>query len=247
MKLRTSLVVFFSLMFLLGGNALFSQETSEEKRIKTVEELFFEDPHLGSLLEQAISINRESKLLALTDIKEMLDGGNVSNPDLVFDILELLSAEGARRQVREENRLINYYPIVRQRATQLIGRMGKELGDADIMQKSKNTLISILVSDEEVMVKSEAAFALGNIAFTDEYDLKEVIGVLSDIIQTQSTVAPDNNYAYATILAIDAIAKNAKGVNSYKAYSALIKIVQSNYTKKVKDKAYEVMQNLKSY
>ena len=48
-------------------------------------------------------------------------------------------------------------------------------------------------------------------------------------------------------MAIDAIAKNAKGVNSYKAYSALIKITQSNYTKKVKDKAYEVMQNLKSY
>ena len=88
------LIVIVLLIFAVGVGA------QEEERVKTVEELFFVDPMLGSLLDQATSISRESKLSALDDIKEMLDDKNLGDPDLVFDILELLSAEGARRMVR---------------------------------------------------------------------------------------------------------------------------------------------------
>jgi len=235
-----ALIVVVFMIFALAAGA------QEEERVKTVEELFFIDPMLGALLDQATSISRESKIAALDDIKEMLDDNNLGDPDLVFDILELLSAEGAGRVVREANRLINDYPIVRRRATELIGRMGSEL-DEDMARKAKVTLSNILISDGEVMVKSEAAFALGNIELSDEDDIGDVLDMLDYAINVQSTVAPDNNFAFAIAAAIDKIVERTGEVPSYKAYTALTTIMEGNYTQAVKNKAGQVVENMKSY
>ena len=230
-------------VFLICALAVVAQE---EERIKTVEELFFLDPMLGSLLDQATSISRESKISALDDIQEMLDDKNLGDADLVFDILELLSAEGAGRVVREANRLINDYPIVRRRATELIGRMGTEL-DEDMARKAKVTLSNILISDNEVMVKSEAAFALGRIGLSDADDIEDVLDMLDYAIDVQSNVAPDNNFAFAVAAAVGSIVERTGEVPSYKAYTALTTIMEGNYTQAVKNKAREVVENMKSY
>jgi hypothetical protein len=239
---RIGIIPALVLVFALAAGA---QEASTE-RVKTVEELYFEDPLLGSLLDQATSINRESKLAALNDIEEMLDSGSLGDEDLVFDILELLSAEGVGRVVREANRLVNNYPIVRRRAAELIGRMGSELSE-DMAKQAKITLTNVLLTDNEVMVKSEAAFAMGKINLQDDEDIAEVLSMLAYAIQIQTNVAPDNNFAYAVAMAVDNIATRAGGVKSYKAYSSLLTIREGNYTIKVKQKADEVLENLKEY
>ena len=236
--------IFLTLLLTLALSAG-AQEASSE-RVKTVEELYFEDPLLGSLLDQATSLNRDSKLAALDDIEEMLDSGTLGDEDLVFDILELLSAEGVGRVVREANRLVNNYPIVRRRAVELIGRMGSEMSE-DMAKKAKVTLTNILLTDNEVMVKSESAFAMGKINLKENEDVNEVLSALADAIQIQTNVAPDNNFAYAVAMAIDDIAERTGGVTSYKAYTSLVTIREGNYTLKVKQKADEVMENLKQY
>ena len=74
-----------------------------------------------------------------------------------------------------------------------------------------------------------------------------VVETLSEIISSQTAAAPDNNFAYAVCLAIDKIAQKNQGIRNYRAYTALVTIMQGNYTRKVKDKAFEVLQNLKEY
>ncbi len=94
------------------------------------------------------------------------------------------------------------------------------------------------------MGKAEAAYALGIIGL-DEDGL--VVKTLSEIISSQTAAAPDNNFAFAVCLAIDKIAQKNQGIRNYQAYTALVTIMQGNYTRKVKDKAFEVLQNLKEY
>ena len=102
----------------------------------------------------------------------------------------------------------------------------------------------MLIFDGEVMVKAEAVYALGVIGNNDE---GVVMDVLSDSIRRQTTVAPDNNYAYAAALAIEKLSDKNEGMRDFRAYTTLVTIMQGNYTRKVKDKAYEVLQKIRGY
>jgi hypothetical protein len=105
-------------------------------------------------------------------------------------------------------------------------------------------LLDILSFDDEVMVKAEAVYGLGVIGNNDEGVVTEVI---ADSIRRQSSVAPDNNYAFATALAIEKLADKSQDMRDFRAYTALVTIMQGNYTRKVKDKALEVLQKIRGY
>ena len=107
-----------------------------------------------------------------------------------------------------------------------------------------NSLVDILIFDGEVMVKAEAVYALGVIGDGADGFVAEV---LADSIRKQTAIAPDNNYAYATALAIEKLADKNKGMRDFRAYTTLVTIMQGNYTRKVKDKAYEVLQKIRGY
>jgi hypothetical protein len=122
--------------------------------------------------------------------------------------------------------------------------LGKETTSQVIVERARGILLDIIRKEDEVMVKAEAAYALGIIGL-DEDGL--VVKTLSEIISSQTVAAPDNNFAFAVCLAIDKIAQKNQGIRNYQAYTALVTIMQGNYTRKVKDKAFEVLQNLKEY
>ena len=107
----------------------------------TVEELYLRDIEFQILSEKAFSDSREIKLDVLDEIEVMIEEGSVDDPDKVEFVLEYLGMEGTARRVRESGRLVNYYPEVRRRSANLLGRLGGE--------KAKDALVSILLIDDE--------------------------------------------------------------------------------------------------
>ena len=222
-------------------------QQNETRRIPTVEELFISAPDMGATIEQAASSDRDTKMVALDDIEAMIDEGRTSGNDgVIGDLLWRLSAEGTFTTVRESGRLVNNYPVIRRRAVELMGRLARDSTDEKVVKEAKVNIVDVLLKDKEVMVKSEAAYAIGFFDM-DEDEQKDALSMLYEMIHRQSAAGPDNNFAYAVALSIENIAERSKGINDYRGYTALVTIMQGNYTRKVKDKAFEVLQKLKEY
>jgi HEAT repeat protein len=222
---------------LAAAVALGAQSTEREL---TVEELYLRDIEFQILSEKAFSDSREIKLDVLDEIEAMIEGGTVDDPDKVEFVLEYLGMEGTARRVRESARLVNYYPEVRRRSANLLGRLGGE--------RAKNALVSILLIDDEPMVKAEAAYALGVVGMNDG---NEVIRALLYTLENEDPQMPDNNLAYAVCLAVEKIVEATDGDLDSAAYAdlarTLVRIAQGNYIKTVRRKALQTLEVLKEY
>jgi HEAT repeat protein len=222
---------------LAAAVALGAQSTEREL---TVEELYLRDIEFQILSEKAFSDSREIKLDVLDEIEAMIEGGTVDDPDKVEFVLEYLGMEGTARRVRESARLVNYYPEVRRRSANLLGRLGGE--------RAKNALVSILLIDDEPMVKAEAAYALGVVGMNDG---NEVIRALLYTLENEDPLMPDNNLAYAVCLAVEKIVEATDGDLDSAAYAdlarTLVHIAQGNYIKTVRRKALQTLEVLKEY
>ncbi len=213
------------------------QGQDEAARELTIEELYLQNAEIRIIREQAVTQNREMKLSALENIQEMLDEGTLSNNTTeAYFILDYLAGEGLTRRIRENDRLINYFPEVRRRAVNLLGQLGGE--------QARQSLIGVLLTDIEPMVLSEAAYALGRMG--DNQD-NAVSQILASTLLSQNAVEPDNNYAYATLLAFEKLAEANGGLNDPLAFEAIIAIAQGNYIKRVRDKAMDILDKLRDY
>ncbi len=223
--------------WLTAAVLLGAQSTDREL---TVEELYLRDIEFQILSEKAFSDSREIKLDVLDEIEVMIEEGSVDDPDKVGFVLEYLGMEGTARRVHESARLINYYPEVRRRSANLLGRLGGE--------RAKNALVSILLIDDEPMVKAEAAYALGLVGMNDG---NEVVRALLFTLENEDPQMPDNNLAYAVCLAVEKIVEANDGDLEPAAYAdlarTLVHIAQGNYIKTVRRKALQTLEVLKEY
>ncbi|MGA2378843.1 MAG: HEAT repeat domain-containing protein [Spirochaetia bacterium] len=202
----------------------------------TIEELFLQSVEFQILREKAFSGDYDIKVSALDDLeKKVNDGSYKSSDQQVEFVLEYLALEGSARTTRELGRLVNDFPEVRRRATNLLGRVGTE--------DAKNALVRVLLIDEEPVVKAEAAYALGVIGKNDN---NEVVEALAYTYNKEDPTKPDNNFGYALCLAIEKLAKKSGGIKDPAAYQMLVKIAQGNYLRTVKTKALQVLDELKS-
>ena len=230
-------ITLFAMGLICIAAVLAQQAGSGSSGDLTIEELYLQNAEIRLIREQAVTQDRDMKLLALENIQSMLDEGKLSTgaPEAHF-ILEYLAAEGLTRTVREANRLINYYPEVRRRAVNLLGQLGGE--------QAKESLIGVLITDVEPMVLAEAAYALGTIGVNEDNETSQA---LAAIVLSQDAVAPDNNFAFASLLAFEKIAETNSGINDPLAFEAIIRIAQGNYIRSVKLKAVEVLDLLRGY
>lgn len=228
----------FAVMMLLFGMIctplIFSQRSGDEGE-KTVEDIFLQSVELKIIGELAFSEDRDMKIDALDSLEEMLEDGKISEGDEeVHFILDSLSLEGTGAQFRENGRLVNNYPEIRRRSCELLGKVGGV--------NAKDSLINVLLNDDEPMVKAEAAYALGELGYNENGQVTEALSysILNDDILT-----PDNNFAFASLLAfeklIDSNSENAQGAAVYRA---LVRISSGNYIRPVKQKAKEVIKKL---
>jgi len=207
-----------------------------QDRELTVEELFLRDIEFQVLKEQAFSDDRESKILVLSDLQQMIQAGDVAVEDVQIQfVLEYLSLEGTTMRILEGRSVINNFPEVRRQAIQLLGEIGSD--------NSLTTIIAVLLRDEESMVRAEAAFALGEIGSKDQ----PVLEALVVAVDRMDPVTPDNTFAFATIVAFEKIARANSGISDPDAIRALVQLAQGNYFRKVRNRALQVLKDLRDY
>lgn len=200
---------------------------------QTIEELFLgQQIELQIMRSQANSNDRDVKLLALDNIRTMAESGSV--PDGVYDILNTLALEGTGRQVREGNVLVNNFPLVRMEAAEVLGDIGGE--------RAVNSLIDILRNDPEPVVLAEAAFSLGEIGINDN---NVVSGFLvQTLLVENASPTPDNNLAFAIILALENISASNGGLNDPNAINAILEVTERPYIRPVQLRAQQAIQNM---
>jgi hypothetical protein len=221
-----NVLLFF--LFLLPM-VLFAQEGAKDEA--TVEELFLKNVEIRILREQAVTVDRDMKLLALQGIQEMIDEGKLASGDPeAHYVLDYLSTEGIGTAVLENRRLINYFPEVRRKSCELLGRLGGE--------RSVTSLIRVLADDDETMVLSEAVYALGEIGTNENNSTSQAI---SAAVIAQDTIRPDDNFAFAALLAFEKLANKTGSLSDTSAFSAIIRIAQGNYIRPVRQKANELL------
>ena len=217
----TAVIIFF--LAVVPG--LFAQSDDEI----TVEEFYLQNIEMVIIKEQASTLDRDSKLMALKNIEEMIDEGKVSEGDPeVHYILDYLAQEGIGREINEGGRMVNNMPVVRKEACTLLGELGGE--------DAKNTLVDIALKDNETMVLSEAVYALGKLGMNENNQVSQAI---ASIILTQNAIGPDDNFAYSAILSFEKLASANSGLSDPLAFQAIIAIAQGNYIRPVKMKANE--------
>ncbi|HUX20567.1 MAG TPA: HEAT repeat domain-containing protein [Spirochaetia bacterium] len=204
---------------------------------QTIEELYLKNVAMRVVREQATDLSRDSKLLALASIREMINSGGVTKDSAVaLDVLGYLANEGTAREVMENNQQINNFPEVRRQACNLLGQIGGQQADEILMQ--------VMMQDSEPMVLSEAAYALGQIGLNKDGLVSKRI---ADVVIRQTVVKPDNNFAFASLLAFEKLAKKNNGLQDPTSFQAIVAISQGSYITAVKEKALQVLDELKKY
>ncbi|HUZ18859.1 MAG TPA: HEAT repeat domain-containing protein [Spirochaetia bacterium] len=204
---------------------------------QTIEELYLKNVAMRILREQATELDRDSKLLALTSIQEMINNKTLAKDSPVaMDILGYLAFEGTQHEVTSQNRQINNFPEVRRRACELLGQIGGQQADKILLQ--------VMLEDNEPMVLSQAAYALGEIGLNPD---SAVSSRIAAVVMRDTIVKPDNNFAFASLLAFEKLAKRNSGLNDPLAFQAIVQISQGNYIRDVKLKALQVLDELKQY
>jgi plasmid stability protein len=213
----------------------FGQDSGTEE--STVEELYLQNIEIMIIKEQASIVDRDMKLIALESIQEMVDDGKVDSDNLeIMNVLDYLSLEGIGTVVKEDNRQLNNFPEVRRRACNILGQVGGE--------ESKEILTYVLRTDDEPMVLAEAAYALGEIGLNEASQVSEA---LAEAVLSQDALNPDNNFAFAALLAFKKLAEKNDGLRDNLSYKAIVQISQGNYIRTVKLKANEVIELLREY
>ena len=203
----------------------------------TVEEFYLQNIEMVIIKEQASTLDRDSKLMALKNIEEMIDEGKVTEGNTeVHYVLDYLAQEGLGREINEGGRMVNNMPIIRKEACTLLGELGGE--------DAKNTLVDIALKDDETMVLSEAVFALGKIGMNENNQVSQTI---SSVLLSQNAVGPDDNLAYSALLSLEKIAEANSGLSDPLAFQAIIAIAQGSYIRPVKMKANELLNKLRTY
>ncbi len=224
---------YIAVLLVVSCGFLFAQSNEEG----TIEEFYLQSLEMQIIREQAVQIDRDMKLLALSNIEQLLEEGGVANGDREVNyVLNYLANEGVGHQVRENNRLVNDYPIVRKEACALLGKLGGE--------SAKNTLIDILGQDAEPMVLSEAVYQLGVIGLNENNEASRAI---SAAVTRQNAVNPSDNFAYASLLAFQKLAAANSGLQDPDALRAIISIAQGPYIWEVRVKANEVLSELRKF
>lgn len=218
---------------ILVSQVLFAQEQSvksSKKSETTVEEEYMSSAEDAIIAELASSEDYDNKLVALSYLKDAVEGGRTS-PEVVAS-LSRLAGEGVKTAARTSGRLMNNFPDIRAQACDLLGEVHTE--------ESKNTLVSIAVEDKEPMVVSAAIRSLGNIGMNDN---DEVINMIEFIHKRYAALNPTSSLALEVLNAYE---KLADSVQDKGAMIQSISEIRTNYryATPVRTKATELLKSL---
>ncbi|MDR2247989.1 MAG: HEAT repeat domain-containing protein [Treponema sp.] len=212
------------------------QNSSGGSREMSVEESYRQESVENMIIrEQSRADGMEMKLIALEYIRDAIDRGN-RGPE-IQSALEYLAMEGIINIIREGNRVINNYPQVRVKAVEYLGDMGTP--------EAKNLLIRLVHTDKEPMVLQEAIKSLGRLNTNDG---NEIINAISEVVIRRNNLnLPDNLLAFSALDVYDKIAKANSGLQDPMMVQTVINIAEGNYSPSVRNRARQVLANLREY
>ncbi len=234
---RISMNQFWMTFLLLGAFVgLGAQDT--EPGTRTVEDIYLQTSVEVQVIRSLVqNDSRDQKMRALDFIANMVEEGKIGNDNIeILTLLDDLGSEGTSRQIREGGRLTNDFPEVRRRAAELLGIIGGA--------RAREALIDIAMRERETMVSAEAVYSLGQVE-PDEAGI--VDSVIAEVIRSQDVVRPDNNLAFAAIMALENLGKARKGQVRPEVFTALIQIAQGNYIRAVRNRANQVLDDFRKY
>lgn len=224
----------FFLATMLGASLLLIAQETEP----TVEELYLQSSIKTRIIRvEATSPDMEMKLIALKDIAEMMDGGNVTDTPEIVEILAYLASESVTNITREEGRIMYDYPEIRREAVRLLGRLGTV--------EAVRTLGDVIFTDPEPMVISEAILAISNIEMEDVNFRNRA---LYAAIYRQTARNKDNNLAFTFLLALENIVNREKKIYDLGLIEELAKIADARqgFNISVREKAFELLKSLQN-
>jgi hypothetical protein len=230
--------------FKLGAVLLFSilltMNLAAQEDEQTIEELYLKSQVKVKIIKaEADSVDRDMKMIAIQDIEKMISDGDVDpdNREMV-GILSSLGTEGISNQVIEQGAVVNNFPMVRKEAVRLLGEVGGEF--------ARESLITVLLTDNEPMVLAEAVVAMSKVGADDN---GVAMAVLADAMRSQTALNKDNNFANAFILAVENLADNSDGIDDIRVFEELTKIAdpRSGYITVVRKKAFEWLKDLQDF
>lgn len=234
MTKRNLWVVSAVCIFLMGAYPVFSQNSTspapEQGRELTIEELYLsQNIELQIIKNQAQSNDWEVKNLAIQSLRAMAADKRINddNPG-AFLILESLAKQ-------EQGPNTKNFNLIRKDACNILGEIGGE--------RAQRILLEVVMTDNEPMVLAEAVYALGRIGKDPTGNvLNRMVWVLH---KENMKAAPDNNFAFATLLSIEKLAKSDDGIKNPETLGVLIEILEANYIRDVKLKAIDVIYKLR--
>jgi hypothetical protein len=226
------------LMVLLAGVCVLAtgQNTGGGNQEMSVEESYRQESvELMIIREQSRADSMEMKLIALEYIGDAIERGN-TGPE-IQSALEYLATEGIVNVIRENNRVTNDYPEVRVKAVKHLGDMGTP--------EAKKLLIRLIRTDKEPMVLQEVVKSLGK---TGDDENNEIVQAISGVVDRKHYLnQPDNLLAFFALDAYDKIAKANGSLQDPMVIQTIINIAEGNYSPTVRNRAKQVLANLRDY
>lgn len=220
----------------LGFTAMWAQSTGTPTTgERTVEEAYVQDSTEVMILRvEAMSETKESKLNALNGMREAIQAGRTGED--MRRLLEYLSQEGIVYVTREAGlgRPKNNFPDLRMYACDLLGEFKTAA--------AKDTLLRVLLTEQEPMVLGAAIRSLGKIGINDGNETSQTIALIANRFDI---LYPDNSMAFEVLIAYERLARETGGLSDPLAFEAIIKISKGNYVKPVKTKALELIKVLR--
>jgi HEAT repeat protein len=226
--------IIFGAFLIAAVSLVMGQEGGSNGELSIEESYLQESVELMIIRETSRSDSRDQKQVAIRYLDQAIKRGNTG--DDVRGALEYLSMEGVMSKARENGRLVNNYPDVRKDAATLLGELGTP--------EAKDTLIKICVADPEPMVLQAAVASLGKIGMNDN---GETVAAIAWIVTRFDVLNPDNLLALQAIDAFDKIAAKNNGIKDPNAIRMLIRIAGGPYIKPVRERAEQVLENLRKY
>lgn len=211
--------------------------TAQEQSEATIEELYLQSAIKTQIIKaEAASPDRDMKMVALTDIREMVAEGSASDNPEILEVLGDLAGEGVTNIVREQGLVVNDFPEVRREAAKILGEMGTP--------EAARELNTILLTDPEPMVMSEAILAISNISVDDTNARNRSMAAA---IYRQTAVNKDNNFAYTYLQAVENVASREGGINDPMIFEEVAKIADARqgYNRVVRERAFRLLRELK--
>lgn len=193
---------------------------------------------MNGLETQARSVDRDTQAIALARLETMMKKGPLSTADqaTAYNALSDLALSGTVRPTISGMTVINSYPDIRMMACRLLGELGGP--------RASQTLLRVLFNDNEPTVLSEAAFQLGRMGKNPDNRVTEAIVWA---LARQDARSLDNNLAFSSLLAFESLAKANHGLTDVGVYDIIGRIQGEDYTGTVKQKAAQVLAELRSY